>query len=486
MAQVIVTRRSYLPDYIVLLAMALVASAVGLGLIVQLGYAWPVAATVAGLAFAAAATGHVLLRRSESVARLKAELARRESGQGPAGEMPPQPGAAAEQSAARAPVPPLGEYRPVKAAAPRGVGDQEEDVGEALARLKVGPGPSEPPPAKEQGGRKEEIGGIIKRLADDIAAGRRGQDGVAIDRVLTPKPITAEDFPTTTSEPMPLTPPAMAEPVAQPVETPIDATDKLAAVANALASEQLDVFLEPIHGLNDGQPRHYEVTIRLALEDGELLDHEAYSAATRGTTLLPLIDAVKVSHSKKIGLQLLRRGQSGALISRINGQSVSGPEFGDDLATIMGADRVMAGRLVLSFEQKDVRGFTPVQWQSVDRLAVLGFRFALSDVTDMDMDFELLGQKGFAFAKLDADVFRSGLRTGQVIVPPADVCRHLAGAGLTLVVDRIQNDRELAEVLGFGALFGQGALFGGPRPVKAHVLKAPHDGVPAATAAPLR
>ena len=202
--------------------------------------------------------------------------------------------------------------------------------------------------------------------------------------------------------------------------------------------------------------------------------------------MLPLIDAVKVSHSKKIGLQLMRRGQSGALISRINGQSVSGPEFGDDLATIMGADRVMAGRLVLSFEQRDVRGFTPVQWHSMDRLAVLGFRFALSDVTDMDMDFEMLGQKGFAFAKLDADVFRSGLRTGQAIVPPADVCRHLAGAGLTLVVGRIHNDRELAEVLGFGALFGQGALFGGPRPVKAHVLKAPHDGAAAGAAAPMR
>lgn len=503
MANVDANRRSYLPDYVVLLAMAIVAATVGVGLIAQFGYTWPLAGMVAGLAFAAAATGHILLRRSESVARLRAELARREAARGQREDIGVSPAEGPREAPVQAPVPPLGEYRPTQVAEPvapqaepaaarvepvvaQVEAETEEAVSEGLARLKIGAAAQQGTVASKvraNAGRSDEIGGIIKRLADDIAAGRRGQEGVAIDRVLTPKPITAEHFSTPGNMPQPVLPTSTQAQPPFEAEAPLDAADKLAAVANALAAEQVDVFLEPIHGLSDGQPRHYEVTIRLALGDGEVLDHDAYSAATRGTTLLPLIDAVKVSHSKKIGLQLMRRGQSGALISQINGQSVSGPEFGDDLATIMGPDRMMAGRLVLSFEQHDLRGFSPAQWQSLDRLVALGFRFALSDVTDMDMDFEMLGQKGFAFAKLDADIFREGLRSGQSLIPPTDVCRHLASAGLTLVVDHLQSDRDRAEVLGFGALFGQGVLFGGPRPVKAHVLKAPLAGAPAVAAA---
>ncbi len=531
-------KRSYMPDYIAFLAMLTVAAAVAVGLTLQIGLTLPVSSIIACSGLAAAITGHVLLRRNDSVARLEAELAQRSSdprfddiaadaaGDGGLDDEPE-------------PVPPLGDYRPAGTGpaltAPAAIAadqplEDEALEGESLARLQIA-GPKTQPVSGSKahlGTRQgDDVGKIIKRLADDIGAGRRTREGVAIDRVLSPKPITAADFelaqgntqgsaqesaqanahanvqasaPEGSPAPSPTkwdVPPGISMPANGPsvanagpseaaaahpaVPEPVqsvppsaeaeDAADKLAAVANALAGESVDVFLEPIHGLDDRLPRHYEVTIRLALADGEILDDEAYTAAARGTGLLPLIDAVKVSHTKRVGLQLLRRGQSGALISSINGESVSGSEFSDDLATIMGPDKVMAGRLVLSFAQQDVRAFTPAQWASLERLATIGFRFAISDITDMDIDFDMLARRGFAFAKLDAEVFRAGLQASVTVIPPSDICRHIAGAGLTLVVNRLDTERDVAEVLGFGALFGQGMLFGGPRPVKADVIR---------------
>lgn len=478
------TRRSYLSDYIVLMAMAVVAVAVGFGLVFQFGFDLIAAVAVATSGFAAATTGHILLRRSESLAQLRAELARQDAG----GETA---GAAAEANDPTLPVdfqengdeaklqpPPLGEYRPSDPALEDAGENDGDGPEESLARLKIGAPPklSTGSKAHVSGGKSGDIGPLISRLAKDISAGRRGAEGVAINQVLEPKPITAEDFALQSEAGG--GPPSLKDDAGVPEAAgPVDATDKLAAVTDALANEQVDVFLEPILGLDDRQARHYEVTIRLALDDDESMGQDAYTEVTRGSVLLPLIDAVKVSHTKKIGLQLLRRGRSGALMSQINGESVSGEEFGEDLAAIMGNDQVMAGRLVLSFSQGDIRGFTAAQWASIDKLAMIGFRFAASDITDLDMDFDLLGQKGFAFAKLDSDVFLKGLPTGETVVPPGDICRHLAGAGLTLIVNHVDSDRALAEVLGFGALFGQGALFGGPRPVKAHVLKTPGESV---------
>jgi cyclic-di-GMP phosphodiesterase TipF (flagellum assembly factor) len=63
-------------------------------------------------------------------------------------------------------------------------------------------------------------------------------------------------------------------------------------------------------------------------------------------------------------------------------------------------------------------------------------------------------------------VFLQGLPAPHGFVPAADLCRHLSGLGFTLIVSRIAEERELVKVLGFGALLGQGRLFGGPRPIR--------------------
>ena len=103
----------------------------------------------------------------------------------------------------------------------------------------------------------------------------------------------------------------------------------------------------------------------------------------------------------------------------------------------------------------------------------MGFRFALEDVTDLDMDFAALKEMGFAFVELDAPVFLDGLPAAAGRVPASDLCRHLADFGLSLIVGRIEDDWLLARILGFGVLFGKGALFGGPRLVKDEVVAGP-------------
>ena len=87
------------------------------------------------------------------------------------------------------------------------------------------------------------------------------------------------------------------------------------------------------------------------------------------------------------------------------------------------------------------------------------------------MDFELLARRGFVFAKLDTDVFLSGLPIGTTKVPAQDICQHLARAGLSLIVGKINDETARAKIMGFGAVLGQGLLFGTPRPVRADVLR---------------
>jgi cyclic-di-GMP phosphodiesterase, flagellum assembly factor TipF len=256
--------------------------------------------------------------------------------------------------------------------------------------------------------------------------------------------------------------PPPVPPVDSRPEAPSALNPQLERVAEAIAAQRIEVLLEPIHALAEGRPRHVEVSMRLITADGAALDHGEFSRTAKGTGLMPRIDAARVTHATRVARRLGDRGRQGSVLVRIDGNSLSDESF---LAAAEAAGHA-AKRLVLSFAQSEVRVFSSAHMQALKRLAAAGLRFALEEVVDLDMDLAALKTKGVDFVKLDAPHFLEGLPAAGARVPAAEVCRHLAEGGLTLVVGRIEDEWLLARILGFGVLFGKGALFGEPRVVR--------------------
>lgn len=245
---------------------------------------------------------------------------------------------------------------------------------------------------------------------------------------------------------------------------------RAAEFSHAIAAGRIDVLLEPILALGDQRAQHYEVLLRLRNADGEALDPAADRAELKGTRILPLIDAAKISRTANLAARLGERGKPGSVFSSYSGESLQDRDFLAEAGAAVRARPNSAGTLVLTFSQDDVRGFEQPEWAALAELKALGFRFALAGVTDLDMSFEALAAAGFAFVKLRANVFLEGLRAPAGLIPASDICRYLAGAGLGLVVEGIDSEHTLALVFGFGVLLGQGQLFGQPRPVKADLV----------------
>lgn len=516
--------RLTLADCFVVVAIGLVATAVAVGLIAQFSVELVFAVAVASIGFIAMMAGHIGLRRAnrrsrdhydvdDDASQSAESLDRRPmSDRKELHRDPVSAGAEKNPAMAKPATERQGQasdmlFSAREAEAPAGankdaVALQDLDLGNFRPRS---PADLTANPAKtltsdsDSGGNIDEM---IRRLADDIEAGRKPTlaDAAQSAPMSTPPEDLAErSFKETTERlapqsaqlrppPLPTVPiapspspmqlaPTMIEaatPPAQPAKTPApppSATAKLAAIADALSDEHLEVCLETINDLEDYRAQHYEVSVRLQLSHGEVLDNDAFIAETRGTGLLPLLEAVKVSSTKRLAVQMMRRGRTGEFFSAVDGEALSDRQFSEDVDTIIGGDPALASRLVLAFSQADVRGLTPAQLFTLDSIAALGFRFSVEDIFDLDMDFELLARRGFVFAKLDAEVFLSGLPIGTTRVPAQDICRHLGKAGLALIVGKINDETARAKILGFGAVLGQGLLFGSPRPVRADVLR---------------
>ena len=249
-----------------------------------------------------------------------------------------------------------------------------------------------------------------------------------------------------------------AKPVEHEPVSPLEL--RIASVAEALHAERADVFLAPILGLADQQARHFEVSVQLRSATGEALDGRDIAA---GAGLLPLLDALNVRHAAGFALKLERRGRDGAVFSNVASGSLESEQFVTDVAGRHAQG--IADRLVLSFEQNQMRGLGPAQLASLGDLGSLGFRYALQGVADLDMDFEALQALGFEFVKLDAAVFLGGLRCNGAHIPASDICHHFEDLGLTVIVSGIQDATTREQMAGCGVVYGQGPLFGEPKPV---------------------
>jgi cyclic-di-GMP phosphodiesterase, flagellum assembly factor TipF len=261
------------------------------------------------------------------------------------------------------------------------------------------------------------------------------------------------------------------EPGAQPLTAPPAVNPRLAPIAEAVVAERMDVLLEPIHALAEGRARHFEVSVRLRTADGTTLEQAEFSRVAQGSGLMPRIDAARMIRAARVARKLGERGRQGSVLAAVAGESLTDARFIDAAAAEPGTEGGMS--LVLGFAQSEVRAFTAGHAEALGALLAAGFTFALEEVTDLDMDFAKLKEMGFTFVELDAPVFLDGLPAANGRVPAADICRHLADFGLSLIVGRIEDDWLLARILGFGVVLGKGTVFGGPRLVKDEVVASP-------------
>jgi cyclic-di-GMP phosphodiesterase TipF (flagellum assembly factor) len=248
----------------------------------------------------------------------------------------------------------------------------------------------------------------------------------------------------------------------------------LAQIAGAVEAARIDIYLDPILGLDDRKARHFEVSVRLRNDDGELLDPRDFGQVMRGTGLGPRIEAHTFTESIQLAGQFAARGADASLFADLSAESLRDGGFHDALAGALTPDVALASRLVMSVAQSEVRSFGPAHWDALAAMAQTGLRYALVDVVDLDVDFEAIKRRGFDFVRLDAQVFLDGLPAPHGDVPAADLCRYLSRLGFAMIVGRIADERQLVKVLGFGALLGQGRLFGAPRPLRVeHVARQP-------------
>ncbi|WP_051228498.1 EAL domain-containing protein [Pleomorphomonas oryzae] len=242
-------------------------------------------------------------------------------------------------------------------------------------------------------------------------------------------------------------------------------------VERLIREEQIELHLQPVVTLPQRLVRSYEVLTRLKGASG-LIPAAEFIPVAEKSRLIAKLDTYQVIRSFQILKRLTQRNSDVGLFINLSAESLASSAFFREFQGFLGQNRAMADLVQFEFRQDALAEMGPLEVESLRAVADLGFHFSIDNVTDLRADFRRWSDLGFRSIKVAADrlLGRAPLVTGDIHVE--DMAGHLQRQGLTLIVDRVEQEAQVIDLLDYGLTFGQGNLFSSPRQVRPEVLGA--------------
>ncbi len=235
-------------------------------------------------------------------------------------------------------------------------------------------------------------------------------------------------------------------------------------IEKALREDSVELYLQPTMRLPQRKRVFYECFSRITDDDGHVIRPEQYLFVAAEAGLITAVDNLLLFRC----VQLVRRARRDhldvAFFCNISDATLTDVDFFTDFIDFMAANQYLAESLVFEFSHATVRDPSYDVQTSLQRLAALGFKFSVDQVGEYDLDLPKLASQGFKFVKIDAHLLHE-LARGD---PPQLNMRALKGAldseAMDLIVEKIETEDMLLDLLDLNIDFGQGYLFGEPRP----------------------
>lgn len=242
-----------------------------------------------------------------------------------------------------------------------------------------------------------------------------------------------------------------------PVAQDLGPEEILEVVRTALREDRVELVLQPIVSLPQRRRRFYECFSRLRTPDGAMIRPEQYIHLAERAGLVTAIDNMLLFRCVQLVRKIHRRNDELGFFCNISPYTLADVDFFADFVAFLENNRELAGHLVFEFAQADFERWSETGARLLDRLAALGCRFSLDQVSDLDLRPRILAARQVRFVKIEAGVLRARLAEGRGLL------RALRRHGIDLIVEKVEEEGNLLELLDYEIDFGQGFLFGEPR-----------------------
>jgi len=238
---------------------------------------------------------------------------------------------------------------------------------------------------------------------------------------------------------------------------------------DALDSDRLVLFQQPVVRLRDRKPVHHEVLVRIRDEAGGYLQPASFIELSESLGLIQEIDMRVV---EKLLLWLRASGQADRKLRyfvNLSRVSISDPHWIKRFHTLLRSSSVNPGQLVFEITETAAMSEIDVTLTFIKRLKEMGCRFALDDFGAGFSSFYYLKRFDVDYLKIDGSFIRdlAADEGSRIFVRALNDVAH--GLDKQVIAEWVETPEALNLLLGMGTHFGQGHLFQQPIPLEAGV-----------------
>lgn len=299
------------------------------------------------------------------------------------------------------------------------------------------------PDAEKLSGELKVLGGLLKQLS------------TRKDAVVAGQALAAPEAP------------GSAEPRRAGVPTVVmGEAQLLEAIERGLREEKVELYLQPVVSLPQRKRRFYECYSRIVTEDGRLITPEQYIPVAERAGLVAAIDNLLLVRCVQLVRRARRDQPDVGFFCNISSASLADADFFQDFIGFMAENRQqLAETLIFEFDQASIAAEDYMTRMNLQRLKGFGYRFSLDQVTDMDVNLQELAGQGFRYIKVGAHLLHELARGDRPVLDMRALKGALDRNAMDLIVEKIESEDMLLDMLELRVDFGQGYLFGEPRPL---------------------
>ncbi|MDG1417710.1 MAG: EAL domain-containing protein [Maricaulis sp.] len=253
----------------------------------------------------------------------------------------------------------------------------------------------------------------------------------------------------------------------------------IATVREALADNRVDLYLQPIVSLPQRRTYFYESFTRLRDATGRILPPGAFLEAAEQAGLMTEVDNVLLFRCVQIVRRLTQQDRRVAIFCNISMNSLADEEFFPSFLDFIRQNSDLAGSLIFELPQRAFDERNAIAARNMARMVDFGFRFSIDQVNDVNMDLNALQRAGVRFVKIVGEQLIGAITEYKPIggleggaLTAEDVAGHFARYGVDLIAEKVESESTIVEILELDIAYGQGHLFGEPRPVRGEMIEA--------------
>ncbi len=243
----------------------------------------------------------------------------------------------------------------------------------------------------------------------------------------------------------------------------LDEAAILELVRDGLNRGRVDLFLQPIVSLPQRKHQYYECFSRIRVDRDSILVPEQYLAVAEKEGLITAIDNMLLFRCVQLVRKSQRRRPNVGFFCNISPYSLADGSFLADFADFMAVNVDLAANVLFELGEATFESLDQDVAEELERLAALGFRFSVDQVTNLNARFEDWARRHVKFVKIEVGLLLSQLHGQGQGRSVTDLKRRLHRCGIDLIAEKIESEETLIELLDHSIEFGQGYLFGEPR-----------------------